>query len=66
MKIKRANYDPHGQFYVGAAVGAKEEDVDRAMALVKAGCDVLVLDIANGHSDIAIDGLIRLKEALDG
>jgi len=36
------------------------------MALVKAGCDVLVLDIANGHSDIAIDGLIRLKEALDG
>jgi IMP dehydrogenase len=45
--------DSKGQLYVGAAVGAK--DTDRARALVNAGCDVLVVDIANGHSKLCID-----------
>lgn len=38
---------------MGAAVGAK--DYERAGALVMAGVDVLVVDIANGHSKLCID-----------
>ena len=42
---------------VGAAVGTDRDMLDRAKALVAAGTDALVLDIAHGHSDHAIDGV---------
>lgn len=35
---------------VGAAIGIKEDCFDRTAALIKAGADVIVLDIAHGHS----------------
>ena len=54
-----ANLDPKGQLYVGAAVGAK--DLVRAKALVAAGADVLVVDVANGHSKLAIDSVREYK-----
>jgi len=44
---------------VGAAVGANE--LDRAKALVNAGVDVLVVDVANGHSKLCIDTVKNLK-----
>jgi IMP dehydrogenase/GMP reductase len=47
---------------VGAAVGTDRDMVDRAKALVAAGADALVLDIAHGHSDHAIDGVRTLKD----
>ena len=47
---------------VGAAVGTDFDLVERAKALVAAGVDVLVLDIAHGHSDHAINGVRTLKE----
>ncbi|MCY4665355.1 MAG: IMP dehydrogenase, partial [Acidimicrobiaceae bacterium] len=47
---------------VGAAVGTDRDMVERAKALVAAGADVLVLDIAHGHSDHAIDGVRTLKD----
>ncbi len=46
---------------VGAAVGTSEDSVERAKALVNAGADALVLDIAHGHADHAIDELRSLK-----
>lgn len=45
-----ANKDPEGKLYVGAAVGAKDDFIERSKALIDAGVDVLVVDIANGHS----------------
>ena len=30
--------------------------------MIQAGCDVLVIDIAHGHSDLAIDALRALKK----
>jgi len=30
--------------------------------LINAGCDVLVVDIANGHSSVCIEAVERLKE----
>jgi IMP dehydrogenase len=48
---------------VGAAVGTDRDAIDRSRAIVDAGVDVLVLDIAHGHSDHAIGTVIALKKA---
>ncbi|MFV0260042.1 MAG: IMP dehydrogenase [Acidimicrobiales bacterium] len=48
---------------VGAAVGTDHDALDRAGALVEAGVDALVLDIAHGHADHALETLCRLKKA---
>jgi len=37
---------------VGAAVGATGDYLERAAALVEAGADVLLVDIAHGHSEV--------------
>jgi len=44
-----------GSLVAGGAVGTDHDMGDRAKALVAAGADVLVLDIAHGHADHAID-----------
>ena len=57
-RVKEAGAD----LVVGAAVGTDRDMVERAKALVAAGSDALVLDIAHGHSDHAIDGVRALKD----
>ncbi|MFT7597765.1 MAG: IMP dehydrogenase [Acidimicrobiales bacterium] len=52
-----------GDCPVGAAVGTDRDALDRAAALVEAGVDALVLDIAHGHADHAIEVLITMKAA---
>lgn len=65
--IKKLEYWPNvsrdkkGRLIVGAAVGVKDT-IERAKALVEAGVDVIVLDIAHCHSDFAIDRLKELKQ----
>eukprot|EP01087_Luapelamoeba_hula_P008245 TRINITY_DN2055_c0_g1_i1.p1 TRINITY_DN2055_c0_g1~~TRINITY_DN2055_c0_g1_i1.p1 ORF type:complete len:524 (-),score=82.78 TRINITY_DN2055_c0_g1_i1:33-1562(-) len=56
-----ASLDSKGRLMVGAAVGVKDE-IPRARALLEAGADVLVIDVAHGHSDLAIEALKRLKK----
>jgi IMP dehydrogenase len=56
-----ATKDANGRLMVGAAVGVGEESYKRAMALVDAGVDVLVVDTAHGHSRGVIDMIARLK-----
>ena len=53
--FKRRQYpnackDDLGRLRVGAAIGTSARDLDRAAELVAAGCDVLVIDTAHGHS----------------
>jgi IMP dehydrogenase len=50
-----ANKDHTGRLYVGGAVGANKDYLERAKSLSDAGCDVLVLDVANGHSKLAMN-----------
>ncbi len=50
-------------FVVGAAVGTDHDAVIRSKALVAAGADILVLDIAHGHAEHSIDALKELKDA---
>jgi IMP dehydrogenase len=47
---------------VGAAVGISRDTMDRARLLVDAGCDVLIVDTAHGHSRKVIETAKRLRE----
>lgn len=53
--MTNANKDQGGRLFVGAAIGANKDYIERAEALVKSGCDVLVVDVANGHSKLALN-----------
>lgn len=57
-----ASLDKQGRLLVGAAIGVKEDAINRAKALIDAGVDVLVIDIAHGHSILAIDTVKKLKQ----
>lgn len=50
-------------FITAAAVGTDHDAIDRSKALIAAGCDALVLDIAHGHAEHAIDAVRSLKDA---
>jgi IMP dehydrogenase len=43
--------DARGRLLVGAAIGARGDFLERAAELLRAGVDLLVIDIAHGHSD---------------
>jgi IMP dehydrogenase len=51
---------------VGAAVGEREDPIERAEMLVKAGADVLFLDVAHGYMEKTLRTTRRLKEYFDG
>jgi IMP dehydrogenase len=57
-----ANKDQHGRLRVAAAVGGSPEAVTRAKALLDAGCDVIVVDSAHGHSQGVLDTVACLRE----
>ena len=64
--IKRDRYpgatkDSKGRLQVGAAIGVRSHDMERAEALLAAGADVLVLDIAHGHADHCLRMLKELR-----
>lgn len=53
--------DEKGRLRVGAAIGVTKGERERAAALLEAGADVLVLDIAHGHADHCIQMLKALR-----
>ena len=53
-----------GQLIVGAAIGATGDYLERAEALVEAGVDVLVLDIANAQSDLGLNAAKNVRMLL--
>jgi IMP dehydrogenase len=58
--------DKKGRLLVGAAVGVKGDYLERTEALLEAGADTLVVDIAHGHSDNAINTVRMIKKAFPG
>src|SRR5690349_1705945 len=58
-----ANKDQHGRLRVAAAVGGTPEAKARAQALLDAGCDVIVVDSAHGHSQGVLDTVQLLRES---
>jgi len=47
-----ATRDAQGRLRVGAAIGAKGDYLERAAELLRTGVDVIVIDIAHGHSTV--------------
>ena len=62
-KYPDASKDKKGRPLVGAAVGVKGDFMERTEALIEAGTDVLVVDIAHGHSENAINTVKNIKKA---
>jgi IMP dehydrogenase len=58
-----ASKDKKGRPLVGAAVGVKGDFLERSESLLDAGIDVLVVDIAHGHSENAISTVRNIKKA---
>ncbi len=60
-KYPLATKDDAGRLRVGAAVGIFDDAWKRAMMLVDAGVDLLVVDMAHAHSRAVLDMIARLK-----
>jgi len=61
-QFPQASKDSKGRLRVGAAIGVKDDFVERAAALIDAGADVLVVDIAHGHSDLSIRTVAQIRD----
>jgi len=61
-KFPYSTKDSHGRYCVGAAVGVVNDYLDRAEALVSSGVDVLVVDVAHGHNEIALKAVSQLRK----
>jgi IMP dehydrogenase len=60
-KYPLATKDPDGRLVVAAAVGVGDDGYERAMSLVDAGVDVLIVDTAHGHSRRVLETVAKLK-----
>lgn len=57
-----ATRDAQGRLRVGAAIGATGDYLERAPELLRVGADVLVVDIAHGHSRVMERALEQLRK----
>jgi IMP dehydrogenase len=62
QKYPNACKDERGRLRVAAAVGVGQDGMSRAMGLIEAECDVIVVDTAHGHSKGVIDAVRRIKK----
>ena len=61
-KFPKASKDAMGRLLVGAAVGVDKHSQERVDELVAAGCDVIVVDTAHGHSKRVLDSLAWIRK----
>ncbi|HET6589770.1 MAG TPA: IMP dehydrogenase [Candidatus Nitrosocosmicus sp.] len=62
-EFPNASKDKKGRLLVGAAVGVKGDYLERTEALLSNGADIIVVDIAHGHSDNALNTVKLIKKA---
>jgi IMP dehydrogenase len=65
-RLPFATRDYHGRLRVGAAIGAKGDYLERAAELIRAGADVIVIDIAHGHSAVMGRAIEAFRKQFDG
>lgn len=56
-----ASRDSKGRLAVAAAIGVKENEINRARLLIEAGADAIVIDVAHGHTTMCIETIKKLK-----
>lgn len=57
-----ASTDAQGRLLVAAATTVGDSGYERAEALIAAGCDVVVVDTAHGHSQRVLESVTRIKK----
>ncbi len=62
-RLPFATRDAHGRLRVGAAIGATGDFIERAAELVKADVDVIVIDIAHGHSIVMAGAIDAFRKS---
>ena len=62
QQLPFATRDDRGRLMVGAAIGATGDYLERAAELIRAGADVLVIDIAHGHSIVMERALEQFRK----
>jgi len=62
QRFPHACKDEQGRLRTAAATGTGADGIERAEALFDAGCDVLVVDTAHGHSSRVIDAVRRVRQ----
>lgn len=65
MKLERfpkATKDARGRLAVGAAVGVRAKELQRVEALLAAGADCIVVDIAHGDSALEIEMIQNIRK----
>jgi len=63
QKYPNACKDERGRLRAAAATSVGDEGLRRALALVEAECDVVVVDSSHGHSKGVLDTIARIKKA---
>ncbi len=65
MKITqfpKATKDAKGRLAVGAAVGVRDKEMRRVEAVLEAGADCIVVDIAHGDSELELDMIKAIRK----
>ena len=63
-KVHLHTFKYHGGIPVSAAIGANGDYLERAQELVKAGANVILIDVAHGYHKFVIDAIHNLKNNL--
>lgn len=61
-KYANSAKDMHGRLRVGAAVGVVADFKERARALLEAGADALIVDVAHGQNEVALKSVKKLRK----
>ena len=62
QKHPHACKDPEGRLRVAAATTVGSDGWERTERLLEAGCDLIVVDTAHGHSRSVLDAVTRIKK----
>ncbi|OGY17851.1 MAG: IMP dehydrogenase [Candidatus Chisholmbacteria bacterium RIFCSPLOWO2_01_FULL_50_28] len=61
-KFPHSTKDAYGRYRVGAAVGVVDDYLDRTKALLTAGADVVMVDVAHGHNDVSLRAIKTIRK----
>jgi len=61
-KYPHSTKDELGRYRVGAAIGVVNDFIERAQGLINARVDVLVVDVAHGHNDVALKAVSQVRK----
>jgi IMP dehydrogenase len=61
-KFPKATKDTKGRLAVGAAVGVRDKEMRRVEAVLQAGADCIVVDIAHGDSELEVEMIKAIRK----